>query len=314
MKKLALLLALLPASLCAQNTGTGLPPFGSFTPGGFDTVNNQDLNAVFAIPVAYSGGRGMPLRLSLLYNSNLYQIVGNAWTSVTDSSGNPTWGWVKDMPRGGYVTWSSTSSNTKCGITWGPLYHYYNYVYVDALGTAHPTPINYYYICTSWSGTFKGYASDNTGYYVDASTSHPFANVTGPGGQQDVNGNSTAVDVNGNYITRTVISSTEIDWKDSVGNTALKVLYTPNSTNPTQIQYEFLDGNGNYQTITLKLQSLNVKTNFACSGVGEYTGTPNVPQELDIPTPAGGTLKYTFTYEQTPGLTGYYSGRLWSAP
>jgi hypothetical protein len=127
-----------------------------------------------------------------------------------------------------------------------------------------------------------------------------------------VNGTSTAVDANGNYITKTVVSSTETDWTDSTGYTALKVLYTPNNTNPTQIQYEFLDGSGNYQTITLKLQSLSVKTNFGCTSpaVTEYTGTATVPQELDIPTPSGATLKYTFTYESTPGLSGYYSGRL----
>jgi RHS repeat-associated protein len=312
MKKLVFLvfLGLLPTYVAAQNTGTGLPPFGSLAPFGFDTINNQNLNAIFSIPLVYSAGRGMPLGLSLVYNSNLYQIVGGAWTSVTDSSGNPTWGWVKDMPQGGYVSWSSTHSTTKCGISWGPLNHYYNYVYFDALGTAHPTPINYYYICTGWSGTLKGYTSDNTGFYVDASTSHPYAKVTGPGGQQQsVNGISTAPDVNGNYVTRTVISSTETDWTDSIGNVALKVFYNT-SANPPNLQYEFLDGNGNYDVITLILQSLSVKTNFACSGVTEYTGTATVPQELDIPTPAGGTLKYTFTYEQTPGLAGYYSGRL----
>jgi len=311
MKKLAFLLALLPASLCAQNTGIGLPPFGSFTPGGFDTVNNQNLNVVFAIPIAYSGGRGMPLHLSLVYNSNLYQIVGSAWTSLTDSSGNPTWGWVKDMPQGGYVTYTGTTTTTKCGTFWGSQTRYSNYAYVDALGTSHPVPsANSLYWCGTWASSSAGSASDNTGYYLDPSTLHPSAKVTGPNGQQLIRTTSTAGDVNGNYITKTVIGSAETDLTDSVGNTALKVLYAPNNTNPTQIQYEFLDGNGNYQTITLKLQSLNVKTNFGCSGVTEYTGTPTVPQELDIPTPAGGTLKYTFAYEQTPGLTGYYSGRL----
>jgi RHS repeat-associated protein len=311
MKKLAFLLALLPASLYAQNTGPGLPPFGSFTPGGFDTVNNQNLNAVFAIPIAYSGGRGMPLNLSLIYNSNHYQIVGSAWTSTTDSAGNATWGWVKDMPQGGYVTYTGTTTTTKCGTYWGSQTKYSNYAYVDALGTSHPVPAaSALYWCGTWASSSAGSASDNSGYYLDPSTLHPSAKVTGPNGQQLIKTTSTAGDVNGNFITKTVVSSTETDWTDSIGNVALKVLYTPNKTNPTQIQYEFLDGNANYQTIKLTLQSLSVKTNFGCSGVSEYTGTATVPQELDIPTPAGGTLKYTFTYEQTPGLTGYYSGRL----
>jgi len=319
MKKLALLLGLilLPAALFGQNTGTGLPPFGSFTYGGFDTVNNQNLNAVFSIPVVYSGGRGMPLGLFLVYNSNVFQIVNNTWASVTDTSGNPTWGWVKDMPRGGYVQWNSASFSVKCGAGWCPTTHYYNYVYVDALGTAHPTPLNFTVTNgTQWAGTFTGSTTDNTGYYLDASTLHPYAKVTGPGGQLVANGTgtgtSTAVDVNGNYITKTVVSSTETDWTDSVGNKALKVLYSPNNTNPTQIQYKFLDGTGanNYQTITLTLTSTNVKTAFGCTGVSEYSGTVNLPTELDILTPGGATLKYLFAYEPTPGNSGYYTGRI----
>src|SRR6266478_1302423 len=318
MKKLAFVIAffLAPSWLQAQNTGTGLSPFGSYTQGGFDTVNNQNLNAVFAIPIASSAGRGMPLGLSLVNNSLVYQIVGGAWTPVTDSSGNPTWGWVKDMPRGGYATRPSTTTTTKCGTGLGTQTVYKNYAYVDALGTVHSVPtIQFIRFClTSWSGTFAGSASDDTGYYVDASIFHPSATVTGPGGLQVVNGTSSAVDVNGNYITRTVVSSTENDWKDSVGNVALKVFYNL-TANPPNLQYQFLDGTAaggvpNYQTITLKIQSLNVKTNFACARVGEYTGTASVPQELDVPTPAGGTIKYVFTYEQTPGLTGFYSGRV----
>lgn len=126
-----------------------------------------------------------------------------------------------------------------------------------------------------------------------------------------LDGVSSAVDVNGNYVTRTIVSSTETDWKDSVGNVAMKVFYNL-TANPPNLQYQFLDGTGasGYQTITLKLQSLPVKTNFLCTGVSEYTGTATLPQELDIPTPAGGTLKYLFTYELTPGLTGFYSGRV----
>jgi hypothetical protein len=76
------------------------------------------------------------------------------------------------------------------------------------------------------------------------------------------------------------------------------------------VQFQFLDGSGNYQTITAKYQSYPIKTNFGCSGVVEYSATAYLPYELDIPSPVSGTLTYKFTYEQTPGLSGYYSGRL----
>jgi RHS repeat-associated protein len=133
--------------------------------------------------------------------------------------------------------------------------------------------------------------------------------VLGPNGQKEGGGTFTASDVNGNFVTQTVVSSTETDWTDSVGNKALKIIYSPSTTAPTSLQYDFLDGNGNYQTITLKLQAYSIKTNFACSVV-EYTGTAYLPYELDIPSPVSGTIKYSFSYEATPGNSGYYTGRL----
>ncbi len=319
MKELAILasLALLPVSLCAQNTGTGLLPFGSYTQGGFDTINNQNLNAFLAIPIASSAGRGLPLHLALTYNTQIFRIAGGIVFPATN------WGWLWDMPPGGNAGYTIHSWQAKCLVPGSPLFttvtQYSGYFYVDALGTTHSFPSisrTYSQCYNTWSGTSSQYATDATGYYMTTGSCFGcyLPSVTGPGGQQL--GSTTAVDANGNYVTKTVVSSTETDWTDSVGNKALKILYTPSSTSPTQIQYQFLDGTAsggvpNYQTITLKLQSLSVKTNFACSGVTEYTGTATVPQELDIPTPAGGTLKYLFTYESyAANSTTYYTGRL----
>jgi RHS repeat-associated protein len=302
---------LFPSSLRAQ---TGLPAFGSFSSSNFDTVNNQDLNAFFTIPIAASAGRGMPLNLSLVYNTLVWQ-PGGAWTSVTDQAGNPTWGWRKDF-LGGLVHFNSTTNTIKCPSTGQlvPVTFYSNYSYTDVLGTGHGfgqisgrTSAQ----CSDQNfGTYTSYADDHTGYYMNA-TFLGAPNVTSPAGS------STVEDANGNFVTKTVVSSTETDWTDSVGNTALKIFYTPNNTNPTQIQYQFLDGTGpsSYRTISLQLTALNVKTNFGCSGVVEYNGSGtlppvNLPTELDIPTPAGGTLKYSFSYEPTPQNSGFYTGRL----
>jgi len=294
--------------LQAQNTGTGLPSFGSFTSGGFDTVNNQNLNVLFSIPLISSAGRGMPLNLPLTYNSLVYQNYQNTWLPAPPYG---EWGWFQ--PGTGSVTWTSQLTSFRCGTGYGTQTRYYNYSFVDILGTSHPVPaISFlHYSCGNpWSGTFSGTASDNSGYYLDASTLHPYATVTTPSGAQALNPLNYMADTNGNYISETVVSSTETDWTDSVGNKAAKVIYNPSQSAPTSVQFEFLDGSGNYQTITLKYQSYPIKTNFACSGVTEYTGTAYLPYELDIPSPVSGTLTYKFTYEQTPGLSGYYSGRL----
>jgi RHS repeat-associated protein len=312
---LTALILLLPAWSQAQNNGTGIQPFGSYTQTGFDTINNQNLNTIINIPMVASAGRGLPLNLPLTYNSQIYSMGGSA---IPVSN----FGWTWDMPPGGQSAYDSSSGPDKCYKPGYPLFTnittYQGYRYTDALGTTHSFPnITWTYIqCgNTWSGTGTGYASDASGYYM-TTFNGTSVSVRGPGGQQFPNSN-TAVDANGNYVSRNVKSTTETDWTDSTGNVAVKILYTPNNTNPTQIQYQFLDGTAsggvpNYKTIILTFQNLSVKTKFLCSnGVTDYTGTATVPQELDIPTPAGGKLKYIFSYESyTANNITYYTGRL----
>jgi RHS repeat-associated protein len=317
MKKSILLLGIFLSFsplLCGQ-TGLGTPAFGSFSNGGFDTVNNQNLNVFFAIPIASSPGRGLPLNLNLVYNSLVWQNLGGDWYPVADASGNSfSWGWQKNFPSGSISYSTSTSPPAKCyqggQFYWATTTYYSNYVYTDPLGTPHIFPVNYHTsACPLWNGGTgpPAYAGDHSGYYLSQAYTNPI--VLGPNGQREGGSTSTATDVNGNFVTQTVVSSTETDWTDSVGNKALKVIYSPSATAPTSIQYEFLDGNGNYQTITLKLQAYSIKTNFGCSVV-EYSGTAYLPYELDIPSPVSGTIKYSFSYEATPGNSGYFTGRL----
>jgi len=62
MRETILLLAVatvLPAPLFGH-AATGLQPFGSFSSGPFDIVNNGDLNVHFEIPIVSKAGRGLP--------------------------------------------------------------------------------------------------------------------------------------------------------------------------------------------------------------------------------------------------------------
>ncbi len=111
----------------------------------------------------------------------------------------------------------------------------------------------------------------------------------------------TLKDTNGNFISKVVMSSTETDWKDTLGRIALKII-----TGASSIQYQFLDVNGGYQPATLNLGSFNIKTNFGCSGIVEYTGTASLPTSLVLPN----GQSYSFTYEPTPGFPGSYTGRV----
>src|ERR1041385_6137738 len=60
---------------------TGLPPFGSFSGGPFDQVNNANLNVHFAIPFLVKNGRGLPFTYLRRYDSWIwYTHNGNSWS------------------------------------------------------------------------------------------------------------------------------------------------------------------------------------------------------------------------------------------
>jgi len=310
MKRTTLAVLFLFASV-GLHAQTGKPNFGSFTGSNFDVVNNEFLNVLFSIPITASGGRGIPLSLSLVNNSLIWQKTGTAWTRIVDANGNPTWGWTKDFPAGGALHYTTHTFSVPCPVNKLSVTEYSGFYYVDAFGTNHTfNAIDYYATaCPSWQGgTQTAYADDHTGYYANGNNTS--FSVTAPNGMNVVSGTSTAIDVNGNYVTKTVVSATESDWTDSTGNKALKIIYSPTVTAPTSIQYEFQGSDGTYHIITAKLQAYSIKTNFACANVSEYSGTAYLPYELDIPSPVSGTMKYTFTYEGTPSHSGYYTGRV----
>ncbi|MCI0627888.1 MAG: hypothetical protein L0387_40600 [Acidobacteria bacterium] len=295
----ALLLMLLSSRAAfAQDPATGFPPYGSFDSSGFESVNLANLNGNAGIPIVQVPGR-VPFSFSLVYDSLVWKRSGNAWVRVTDAAGTPTWGWKKEYPTG-FI--SSSFYTEPCGE--GPTEissHSYNYAYTDPAGTIHQFPtieIDDYTLCGGTrSGVFTGFASDKSGYYIDATLA---VEVRAPNGTK-VGSDQRVTDTNGNYISRVVVNSSETHWKDTVGRVALKIVKGTN-----YIDYKFLAPTGVYQTTRLNLQTFNIKTNFACSGVTEYTGTGSLPISVVLPN----GRQWSFTYEDTPGFTGYKSGRL----
>ena len=199
---------------------------------------------------------------------------------------------------------SRYSHNTQVCDTPPPIQsspHYFGFSYTDPAGTVHKFNVDYYLvatICGFPTGPRTGGAIDGSGYRIDA-TAPAAPIITARDGTVITGANWT--DSNGNFFSATVVNSSETDWKDSAGHTSLKII-----TSATNIQYQFPDTAGVYQAAVLKLTSTNIKTNFGCSGVVEYTGTANLPTELDLPN----NQKYLFTYEPTPNQSGFYTGRI----
>jgi RHS repeat-associated protein len=297
MRKLIILLSLvlLTTRVQAQSVtaNTGFPMYGSFEVGDADAVNRQNLNTNLQIPIFSGAGRGIGLDFSVSYNSLFWQIVNNQWSSITDQSGGPVFGW-KYLYLPGTITYQETSSSCSGGTT----YSYSNYAYTQPDGTSHLFSLNHT-ISTcpgDTNGPTSGYAIDNSGYFLNTSN----LTVQSPAGTQITA--STIKDTNGNFISNTV-NITETDWTDSAGRLALKIIVS----DPPSILYEYQDTTGTYQTITLALQAFNIKTNFGCYGVVEYTGT-DILLPISVTYPNG--LSYAFTYEATPGNSGYVTGRI----
>jgi RHS repeat-associated protein len=301
---LAFIVLLSYSCLFAQ---TGAPTFGSLQAGGFDTVNLQNLNVNFMVPVVSHAGRGLSFNYALAYNSLVFTADSGAWT-VKD-------GWTSDGL--GYVTYRKITPGT-CLQTPG-MTETTNYAFVDPAGTPHPFSVSTYgFNSCGFTNISSGYATDASGYFINISTAPTIVRgpdgttyslntgASQPGGLSIIQ-DPTIMDPDGNQISPIVNSSTgETDWTDTLGQTALKILILNGGA---ETDYNRLAVDGTYQTIARKYQTFNIKTNFACPGVSEYTSSSLgrfLVTEIDLPN----NQKYLFSYEATPGSAGYVTGRL----
>jgi len=289
----------------AQDPATGFPPFGSFQNGGFDGINRQNLNVNFAIPLTANPARGGNFSFAIVYDSLIWKRVTTgsttSWTPVTKADGSPSWGWKLDSPIG-TIPYSTRTKTCKDYSDYPPatvtFTYYTGYSFVDTKGTSHAFNVTVSPGLCGVPDVETGYATDNSGYYLDATT--PTAPVVYDKSGVKVTNFGTKPNTNGNLESRTVVNSTETDWTDTANHVALKIFKYAD-----HIDYQYPDTTGSYRTITLNLGTFQVKTNFGCSGVVEYTGTASLPTSISYPN----GQSYSFTYEQTPNTPGYYTAR-----
>src|SRR5262245_2523457 len=284
-RSIALLVAgLFATSAMAQDVG--LPPFGSLEDGGFDTVNRENLNVHFSIPLVSVPGRGMDLGAALRYDSIVWQKVDSTWKPV-DDEGIATFGWKTETPTG---STSFSDNELCCGIHCIPGHAFFGYVFTDPSGTKHSFPVSFVSSenCGGPTGPRTAEASDDSGYFLDATFPRSPVVFTPDGTKYAIDG--TVTDRNGNFISKSVVSANETQWIDTANRTALKIVKSANYTD-----YLYQDTPGAYQTIRLNYASRTVRTNFGCSGVSEYYQSGvKLPSSLVFPN--GQT--YTFTYDR----------------
>src|SRR5437879_3749255 len=106
----------------ASNAIPGLPPFGSFSGGPFDIVDNANLNVHFGFPVLAKSGRGLPLNYQRRYDSWVYELnLSTAWTPRQ----NFGWASITESLLGMVVNWPAQQSCTFNGNTY--YYHVYSH-------------------------------------------------------------------------------------------------------------------------------------------------------------------------------------------
>src|SRR5580658_2143301 len=205
-------LAVLVLSNVAQSQTTGLPPFGSLDQVGLEVRNNQDLNVLLTIPVMSSPGRnGLDLNFSLVYNSSIWTNAGGYWTPPAN---NPNWGWVTSYSTG-QVTYYYSSTQHPCNHVLGDVEYEYittynNFKYTDPLNTVHAFGVSWQQIVdqctnsTTTSGTFTGYATDDSGYYIILNSTYGGLQSLLAKGGLNLTVNGQVTDTNGNYISSTV--------------------------------------------------------------------------------------------------------------
>ena len=309
------ILLLFTAGTSLGQVDTGTPPFGSFS-GGPDIINNANLNAHITIPVLHKAGRGTSFSYDLTYDSSVWYPVTSgsttSWQPVND------WGWnVQTAVATGFISLKVTSKNcsTNPHLFVGFITTLSNWVYHDMFGVAHPFAGSVKVVdegCPGTSTSLNRVAFDGSGYRLQADGINP-STITLTSGTIIIPpvgvaaGAGTFTDRNGNQIT----DSGNGVFTDTLGITALTVSAgAPSPTVPVTLTYTAPSGTP--ASYTVKYTNYSVQTHFACSVVSEYGPTTiALVSEIDLPDIAANPSdKYTFTYEQTPGVPSKVTGRL----
>lgn len=308
----AMVVALTPSGSAAPAppaySSGSLAPFSTLTNGPIDSINLANLNINLSVPIMNKAGRGLPFGFLYTYDGAIYTNNGFAWVPTSSS-----WGWSPQLSAStGYLTY--TVSEVPCSYqdTNSYSFQYSQWAFVDGNGTSHPfdfasPPTDGNSSCNLSPTDAGGAASDNSGYYLTVTggtgpTSLPVATVGEPDGLSvtpplgSTIGAGTTEDTNGN----TIVSTGGI-FTDTTGATVL----TMSGTDPVVLTYASPSGGTEQAEVTY--ENFNVQTNFGCSGISEYQAN-NVPLLVKILL-ADGT-SWDFSYEPTPGYSGYVTGRI----
>jgi RHS repeat-associated protein len=304
---LLLAFALVRQAANGQQIATGMPPFGSFGGGSFDTINLGNLDVHFCIPVVTKAGRGLPFNYSLCYDSSIW--YPDSSSGVTTWAPVKNWGWRAQTDAAtGYVSFSAssitcydTSSGTR--LPGGSTTTYSNWIYYDANGTSHrftgstrvisnfgstSCPADQTTSLTATANDDSGYtlkATGGSGYVVarNGTQFNPLPNngATGAGTVQDRNGNKLSVSSSGVYT-------------DTLNKTALTITGTTNIGSSSSPTYYTYTGESGSEQVKITYKQYSVRAAFGCTSPNAFgPQTEYLVEQITLPD----SSYYSFSYE-----------------
>jgi len=316
MKKLCLAAVLLSvmvfsARVSAQDSNTpvetNVPPFGSADGDSFSTVNLATLNVHFSIPIFSRGGRGIPLKFAMSYDTNAaYRLVTNGGYQFWNFDG----GWLGDhwhIPTVITGRALSTGQVVSCIDDQGNPYVAYPstiYAYLSPDGVRHLTTLpadlcNITYPLTQTTLDGSGYTIVTT---RDGNNAAKVTVYPRSGGQivpADNNlqyagyGTGFVMDTNGNTI------STDVSWNitDTLGTVAFMPSGWPNDGSYLET-YTYTGPSGYPRAYSIQYVTTPVTSSFGCGGF-EYSDTTQLVGSITAP---DGSL-YTFGTDAAGRIT-----------
>lgn len=289
-------------SLKAQTylENVGVPPFTTSLPieNGFINAANGDLH--LEIPLgSFSQRGGGTDKIMLMYDSAIWFPSGNVWVPTNVTNGG--WRIVTSGDTGGV---QSTQTNTgwcsrQDDYQWRT---YYPFIWTAPDGTQHSFPVRtqkalYPTICPGGDNpNGSAYASDGSGFYLSI-TNYTTPTIYAPDGT--IMSGTTFTDANGNQYTRSYsYPPYDQKWIDTLSRTVLEMT---ESTDGNTWYLAVPKAGGGTNTYTVKLGTVNVDTDFAQTGIYEYSGSFQAITEIDLP---DGTAYY-FSYDSGTS-PGYY--------
>jgi len=294
-------------ALAQQQPDPGvIQPFSSIEAHEYDTVNLATLGIQLNVPVRSKAGH-IPFSFNLKGQARVEYItnVGPPPQFLVTHFfvGAPSLEGQETQFVGGATF---TAHSTAC-VSYDL---FYNWVYYDAAGTAHPLGGSGIYDSSSCGPTSMGtYTTDGSGVYVYVAYNGPYYAI-------DMNGNKfvwttaaeSITDPNGNSITGAYNSTTKTTtFTDTLGEVAL----TSQNSYPSQPQETdtWTDALGNNRSVSVTGTPYTLLTSFGC-GADQTTPSPNVPFPTSVSLPDGSTVAYG--WENNYSNSAYYTGRLTS--